>query len=489
VSDVRRSFILSFADSYLAIALQLASTVIISRLLKPAEVGVFAIAAAFSTLASTFRDFGMGEYLIQARDLDHTKIRAAFGLNVVVSWSMAALMFAGAPAAAAFYREEGVGDVMRVLALSFLIVPFGAVVQYWFRRQLNYKPIVIGNAISNISAFIVSVSLAWSGHSYMSLAWSTFAGILATVVVASYYRPSGFPRWPGVKGIREVFDFGKYTTAMYLLAQLGRGAPELIIGRVMDVAHVGMFSRANGLVELFRRLLLRPVWYVSLPYFARAQREKGVLAPAYVDSIGLLTVAGWPLLAYLALTAYSVVRIVYGTQWLDAVPFARILCLACAAELFFFLSREALLACGAARPASVLQMQILALQLLALFLVVPYGLAGASWGLVIAALGGVAAAHWHLHHAFGLRFGAILRVVRTSFMITIWTVGPLAIGAVFVPITEANFWAWTVIGSVAAAALWLSGLRAFRHPLWPQLKQVARRIFVHRRAGPERKSS
>ena len=69
MSDVRRSFILSFADSYLAIALQLASTVIISRLLKPAEVGVFAIAAAFSTLASTFRDFGMGEYLIQARDL------------------------------------------------------------------------------------------------------------------------------------------------------------------------------------------------------------------------------------------------------------------------------------------------------------------------------------------------------------------------------------------------------------------------------------
>ena len=484
MSDVRKSFLLSSVDSYLAIALQLASTVIISRLLRPAEVGVFAIAAAFSTLASTFRDFGMGEYLIQARELDHSKIRAAFGLNIIVSWSMAAVMFAGAPAAALFYRERGVQDVMRVLALSFLIVPFGAVVQYWFRRQLDYKPVVISNVIASLTTFVVSVCLAWLGHSYMSLAWSTFAGIVATVLVAMYFRPRGFPRWPGLKGIREVFDFGKYTTAMYFLAQLGRGAPELIIGRVMAAADVGLFSRANGLVELFRRLLLKPVWYVSLPYFARAQREGGVLAPAYADVVGLLTVAGWPLLAYLALTSYSVVRIVYGIQWLDAVPLARIICLACAAELLFFLSREALLACGAAGRASVLQFQILAFEVLGLFLVVPYGLQGASWGLVVAAAGGLTAAHLHLRRTFGLQFGAILEAVRSSILITIWSVGPLAVAALFYPIGESNFVEWAVVGSVVGAALWLSGLRALKHPLWTQLVQLAQKLLINRRANP-----
>ena len=112
MTSVRRSFFLSLADSYLAIALQLASTVIIARILTPAEVGVFAIAAVFSTLASMFRDFGVAEYLIQARDLDRDKIRAALGLNIIVSWAMAAMVFLAAPLAAKFYREPGVGDVM-----------------------------------------------------------------------------------------------------------------------------------------------------------------------------------------------------------------------------------------------------------------------------------------------------------------------------------------------------------------------------------------
>ncbi len=482
MNDVRRSFLLSLADSYLAIALQVAGTVIIARLLTPAEVGVFAIAAAFSALASTFRDFGMGEYLIQARDLNHMKIRAAFGMNIIVSWSMAVAMFFGAPVAATFYREPGVQEVMRVLALSFLIVPFGAVVQYWFRRELNYRPIIITNAISSVTAFVIAVSLAWLGHGYMSMAWSAFAGIVATVLGAIYFRPAGFPQWPGLKGMLEVFNFGKYTTGMYLLMQLGRGAPELIIGRASGATDVGLFSRGNGLVELIRRLLLKPVWYVCLPHFARAQRERGGLAPAYAETVGLLTAAGWPFLGFLALISYAAIRVMYGPQWLDAVPLAQVLCLSCAVELLFFLSREALLACGAVRRASLLQLQILTMQVLGLLLGVPYGLTGASWGLVIAAAGGLAASHWHLHRALGLQIRAMFHACRTSLLVTIWTVGPLATGAVLYPLGESNFAAWGFIGSTVALALWLSSLRLLGHPLWPELEQVMQRVLRHGRS-------
>lgn len=476
MTDVRRSFMLSFLDSYLAIALQLASTVIIARLLSPSEVGVFAIAAVFSSLASTFRDFGMGEYLIQARELDNDKIRAAFGLNILVSWTMAAAMFFGAPAAAEFYREQGVRQVMQVLALSFLLVPFGAVVQYWFRRELNYRPIVITNAVSSVTVFAVSVTLAWLGHGSMSLAWSSFAGIAVTVAGSSYFRPKGFPAWPGMKGMAEVFRFGKYATGIYMLMQLGRGAPELVIGRVGTAANVGIFSRANGLVELFRRLLLKPVMQVCLPYFARAQREQGSVVPAYASSVGLLTAAGWPFLGFLALAAYAVVRVVYGSQWLEAVAPARVLCLACAIELLFLLSREALLACGGVRRASLLQFQLVALQVLGLMLAVPFGLMGASWGLVLASVVGLATAQWHLRRAFAMSLQATFRACGPSLALTAWTLGPLTVAAFFFPVQADNYIAWAIFGSLAVAVLWIAGLRFLRHPLWAEVQPLAGRL-------------
>lgn len=93
MTAIRRSLAYSIADSYLALPLQLVGTMIISRLLTPAETGVFAVAAVFAAFASTFRDFGVAEYLIQENELDAEKIRAALTVNIAISWAMALLLF------------------------------------------------------------------------------------------------------------------------------------------------------------------------------------------------------------------------------------------------------------------------------------------------------------------------------------------------------------------------------------------------------------
>ena len=59
MTRVRRSLLMSSAESYLTVMLQIGSTVIIARLLTPEQIGVFAIAAVFASLASSFRDFGV----------------------------------------------------------------------------------------------------------------------------------------------------------------------------------------------------------------------------------------------------------------------------------------------------------------------------------------------------------------------------------------------------------------------------------------------
>jgi O-antigen/teichoic acid export membrane protein len=474
LSEVRRSLWLSLADSYLAIVLQLASTIIIARLLTPKEVGIFAIAAVVAALANMFRDFGFAEYLIQARDLNEDKIRAALGMNLAMSWSMALLLFVAAPWMASFYAEPGVGDVLYVLAMNFIIVPFGAVVQSWFRRELNYTPIVITNALSSIASFVVAVALALAGHSYMSLAWAAFAGIVVTVLGSMCFRPRGFPRWPGIKGIAEVFHFGKYASGIYILAQVGRGAPELIIGRVSGAADVGMFSRANSLVELLRRLLERPVMQVCLPYFAKVDREKGSVAAAYTTSVSLITGAGWPALACLAVAAWAVIRIVYGDQWLAAVPLAQILCLMCAIEMLTMLSREALLAIGEARRASVLQLEVSLLQIAGLMLVIPYGLPGAAWGLVLAAAGSFVVGQYHLRRCIGLQWAMLLRASAASAWLTLLTAVPLVVLSWLVPIGEHNFMVWALAGLQLCLPMWILGLKL--HPLWDEVLNVVGRL-------------
>jgi O-antigen/teichoic acid export membrane protein len=472
VTNVRQSLLLSLADSYLGLVLQVASTVVIARLLTPSEVGTFAVAAVLSTLASALRDFGVAEYLIQERQLSHEKIRAALAVNISVSWSMAMLMFGGAPMVGAFYGQPGIVSVMQVMAFSFVLVPFGAVTQAWFRRELQYTPIVICNASSSVVNFVVAITLALSGFSYMSLAWASLAGVAAAVAVSLLQRPEGFPRWPSFKGAGAALRFGGFASLIYIFGQLGKGAPELIIGRASGMADVGLFSRAGSLVEMFNRLLMRPVLHICMPYLAKADRERNAMSEAYALSVGHVTAVGWPFLGFLAVCAYAVIRLIYGAQWLESVPVAQVLCMACAVELLFFLSKEALLAAGDARRANELTVSLVALQVMGLLLVIPYGLIGAAFGVLLAAVAGSLVAQFYLHRVIGLRWSSLLARCRGSLSVTAITVAPVAAWAYWSPPSESNFVLFCVGGGALTAVVWLAALRLTAHSLWSEVTSL-----------------
>lgn len=487
MGTVRKSIGYSSLNGWTGVAFQLVSTVVVARILTPEQTGVFAVAAVFASLASTFRDFGVGEYLIQERELTDDAIRAATTVNIAVSWAMAALLLLIAPWVAQFYRSDGVGNVMRVQAINFVLIPFGAVAMAWFRRELNFQPIFFANVIASTVSLVVVLSLATTGHGYMSLAWSSVAGVAVTVAASLYFRPKTFPRWPGLRGVREVVAFGKFVSGIYIFGQLGRGAPEMVIGRAHDMASVGMFSRANGMVEIFHSLVLRSIMPVCLPYFARSVRERGSPVRGLVTTMSYLTVVGWPFLAFMALTAYAVIRLMYGEQWLAAVSLSRLLCAAAAFELVYFPAKEAMLSVGRGKESNALQMLIQGFRLLGLLAAVPFGLNGAAWGLLIAAAFGLLASHLFLARTIGLGVAEIMRALRPSAGVTVLAMAPLCVLTVLVPIGVDNYLWVAGAGAVITAVCWLGSLRLLQHPLWPEIMQLQRGAltWVRRRmAGP-----
>ena len=475
MSSVRRSLAYSALDSNLALVLQLVSTVVIARILTPTQAGVFAVAAVFASLASTFRDFGVAEYLIQETRLDAQALRAAFTVNLGTSWLMALLLLGLAPLAASFYDEPGVGAVMRVQALGFLLIPFGAVTMAWFRRELNFRPIFIANLSANVAALATSVGLAMHGHGYMSLAWASLANVVVTVLMTVLQRPPGFPAWPGRRGIGRVLAFGKFASGIYILGQIGKGAPEMIIGRAHGMAAVGIFSRGSGLVEIFNRLVLRTILPVCLPFFSRSVRDAGTPLPGLLQAMTLITGIGWPFLACLGLGAYPAIRLMYGVQWMAAVPLAPVLCLAAAIELTYFPAKEALLSLGKARESNRLQLQTQALRIAGLLLVLPFGLAGACWGLVAAALAGSACAHLSLHQHLHLRWPQVWGATARSVSVSMVTAGPLLAGLSLHPFNESNYILAGLASAAASAAAWLAALRGTGHPLWRELQTAVAR--------------
>jgi O-antigen/teichoic acid export membrane protein len=187
--SIRRSLVLSFAQKYTSLLIGVPSIMLLARFLTPEETGIFSVSIALSNLAHMLRDFGVGDYLIQEHSLNREKLRTAFTITAGMAWLMALGLYLAGPAATDFFGEAGVGQVLSVIALNFVLIPFGSPASALMRRELAYGALYIKDTTEALTRNAASVTLAISGFSYMSLAWGSLAGIAAGTIATAILRP------------------------------------------------------------------------------------------------------------------------------------------------------------------------------------------------------------------------------------------------------------------------------------------------------------
>src|ERR1035441_4082128 len=62
--------------------IQSVSTVVLARLLTPADFGIVAMVTAITSLGQAFADLGLSEATIQRKEISHNQVSALFWINV-----------------------------------------------------------------------------------------------------------------------------------------------------------------------------------------------------------------------------------------------------------------------------------------------------------------------------------------------------------------------------------------------------------------------
>jgi O-antigen/teichoic acid export membrane protein len=107
---------------------------------------------------------------------------------------------------------------------------------------------------------------------------------------------------------------------LVLSGSLGGKLPELIIGRLINEAAVGLFGRAIGLAGQLRSLVSGAVIGVFYPAFARVRDRGEALGPPYQRVVACYCAVNWPCMAGLAVLAEPLIRLLYGERWIATAP-------------------------------------------------------------------------------------------------------------------------------------------------------------------------
>jgi PST family polysaccharide transporter len=149
--------------------LQSISTVVLARLLVPAEFGMVAMVTAITGLASAFADLGLSEATIQRKEITHHQVSALFWINLAVGLGLTLVTAAIAPVLAKFYREPRLVNITLVLSITFLIGSLRVQPDALLKRQMRFSAL----AIRDVSSYALGVGCRNDG---LARSWVLGAG-------------------------------------------------------------------------------------------------------------------------------------------------------------------------------------------------------------------------------------------------------------------------------------------------------------------------
>ena len=340
-----RGGILTLSSQATTFLIQSVATVVLARLLSPADFGLIAMVTAITGLGQAFADLGLSEATIQCEDLNYHQVSNLFWVNVAIGLGLTAVTVCLAPVLAWFYHQPRLEHITLFLALTFLIGGLRVQHDALLRRQMRFSELAVRDISSYLVAVPTAIVLAWRGAGYWSLVALPLV-MNSTQMLLSWFMVKWIPGLPRRNAqVAPMLAFGGNVAASYVLLNLIRSADNVLIGRYLGAGPLGLYSRAYNLLMLPARQLQMPVGSVAIPALSRLQVAPERFARYYLRTINLMAWISAPIFGFLFVAAEPVVVLVLGNQWRGAAPVFRFLAIAALAHvlhgstLWLFISR------------------------------------------------------------------------------------------------------------------------------------------------------
>ena len=463
----------AMGGQYLSFAIQFVTSVIISRFfLAPAEVGLFSIALSAALVASVMQDFGLSRYIAGLPKVDNEALERCSSVALLFSFVVAGVIAALAWPMAQTYHQPSLLWMLLIIAASYLFVPLAVVPMALMGRTMSFRGHFTVNVGGASAQAIVALTLASLGYSAFALAWATLAAGAAKGIIAQILRPA-LP-WPlRLDGVKPILHTGSRLTTLYATGALGSRTPDMIVGKLLGLFAVGLYSRAVSLSDQFRMLISGAIGSVFYPAFARIRDRGDPIGPAYLRVIAGYTAVIWPGMAGLALAAEPIVRLLYGDNWMGVAPLLTMIAIA---EIFIVampLQTDLPILLGKINKVMLFNVidTIMSVSLLAAGC--RWGLAGAAGSRIIYGLFWVALYARFLHGLVKFDMRGLVIIYGKSAMATLAALAPLALTYLFYA-SPAHITLPVMIPAVATGvALWLATLVLVRHPALEDLFGLA----------------
>lgn len=397
----------------------LLSTLILARLLYPADFGLISLATGVTTMLELLLSFSFEVALVQHPQPTRAHYDSAWTMNLILSAGIGLGLVALRGPASAFYSDARIGGVLWWLALGAVFDGLANIRVVDFQRDMQFDRNFRITLTRRLVVFAVTIGGALALRSYWALLIGILTGKFVYLVMSYVMRPYR-PRFD-LSELHGLLGISRWLLVFNILSYAVQRGGEVALGRYVGQAATGIFAISHELATLPTAEMVAPVNRAALPAYSRLAGDLPRLRDTYLDVLRMTSLVTAPAAVGIAATSDLIVAVFLGERWSEAGLPVKILAIYSGLLSLQTNTGAVYTALGRTRLIAIVgAIKVVVLVPLLVVLTPRYGILGAAWSYAIAT--GVL-----MPFSFGILHRA-LDLGNTQFAAAVWR--PLAGAAI-----------------------------------------------------------
>jgi PST family polysaccharide transporter len=298
----------------MSLAIQMAATVILGRILAPRDFGLVAMVLTFSMLLANAPNNGFIDAILQRKEITESVASNLFWISLGITVALTCGFAATAPLLARFYSEQTVTRITMALSAQILLTCAPTVHAALLRRAMRFPSLAMNDIIARAVGVITSIVFGLAGWGY----WALVAGQLSlslSTAIGVWILCAWIPKRPNAAETRDALQFAGHIGVRYSMNYFVRNFDNLLVGWRFGANPLGFYKKAYDLFAMPMTQLVSANANVAVSALSRVRDDRAQWTRYVLGAMGMLAFIGMGLAGDFTLVGKDIIRVLLGPNW------------------------------------------------------------------------------------------------------------------------------------------------------------------------------
>lgn len=313
---------------YSVMIINIIVTAILARLLPPEDFGTIALTVVVTSFFDILANAGIGPAIIQNKDITETDLPNLFRFSTYLAFVLVLLFGALIYPISIFYGKVELISILFLVTIQLFFNTLNVVPLALLLKEKKFQIIAKNAVCSACICGFFSVLAAFNDWGIYSLLITPIGVSVITFVLTVKYNFQivCFKTFAvSKKSIKKILNFSIYQFLFNFVNYFSRNMDKILLGRYLGFQSLGYYEKSYRLMTLPISTLTNVFTPSLQPVLSDFQNDTTVIRNVYNRISQYLFFVGTILTPFLCFSAKEIILILFGEQWMAAVPVFQVL--------------------------------------------------------------------------------------------------------------------------------------------------------------------